>query len=782
MVFPKALPLLAISSALLLADAKADQAQSQANIGNYYLSVGQLKEAKANCDAALQSNPANDSAKTCLHTLASLAIDQDLNTAEAKASQFDYSGASQLALKWKSNPALTARQQNRVEAILNRAQPFQWLAAIDGLLPEWLREVLLVMVLFAAIGLLLVFLRKLWRMWRRARWHGLSFTRNAPLSQPHSAVTGKLPFGKKMQWNLIPLKELTDKPTGIPTTHFLDALSRLPVLLDRPMWKPRLLLLRPTPPEDHDPAIIETFTPEPPEMPLLPLPHFARLEFEEHEVQLDEAAQALQLKINAGIDLGSVAKFMATIVRWFNSGSPVISGVVDKKADGSVMIQIAATGGDTQCVSVMANTASAPGLDATQLAARRAALKLILRTNHPEWTDSEVEGFAALRQAVIVFSQYAGTAKGGGDSAHTRASSLKQAACDFALFRASIPFHCMLPDAAKTSRSKKEALKLLQPIVEDPIRQADLLAEGVAHALIGTQQDLNAAITCFRQLQDWPGSEETVRYRQQAAYNEAVVWRQMGAYGRAVLMLTELLGEHPSLVAEHHVKAEKHSDHSPLLSTPVLAPDDPLRFPARLARLSAFAEYTAGDWTTLPEERITLLMRDANSFIGDLKSLLKRYPPDEAQLHIVQYIELEALRVIGHVEVVRAVRMAAGVISGQDAPIIGSREILDKQERERLKQAINWMEQAEQILPTPSLYCDLAQAHILIRDLKSAQSYARDAILQDNDANEYAVYLAVESYWLEGTKDSLELAKQYAAKYSAPTLPEFKALRAKVLS
>jgi hypothetical protein len=117
---------------------------------------------------------------------------------------------------------------------------------------------------------------------------------------------------------------------------------------------------------------------------------------------------------------------------------------------------------------------------------------------------------------VSLFGQYAKTAPGVGDAAQARNSSLKQAASDFGLFRSSVPNHGTTSNPAPAHSPG---------IITDETRQSALLAEGVAHALVGDQEGLNAAVVCFRELQDWPGSSENNPLRRQAAFNEAVVWR-----------------------------------------------------------------------------------------------------------------------------------------------------------------------------------------------------------------------------------------------------------------
>src|SRR5262249_2816492 len=157
---------------------------------------------------------------------------------------------------------------------------------------------------------------------------------------------------------------------------------------------------------------------------------------------------------------------------------------------------LAARGGSIKSIAVTTSTDSAPGIDATQLSAERAAFKFLFRLHYPGVTTDEVDGFAALRQGVAQFSQYAETVPGVADDALARTSSLVKAAFNLGFFRASMPCHCVLPVSGKDSLE-----------IKDDTRQAVLLAEGVAHSLVGTVQARISAIDCFRQLEDWPGSD-----------------------------------------------------------------------------------------------------------------------------------------------------------------------------------------------------------------------------------------------------------------------------------
>ena len=720
---------------------EAGLARSLASIGQTYLGLGRLEDAKTNCDAALKVDPANDSAKSCLRGVASMLVDQDLNGADAKRLQGDNRGAIELAAKWTNGA--TALQEKRARDIIGQAKSnriYLWWIALT---PDWLRQALLTISVIVALALILICFRKLWREWRRADWYG--------------------PLTNTTRWSLLPLKELTGPATGVPTDHFLDALVHLPELVRLPLWKPRLLLLRPTPPADHEPAIIDAFISslDPAPITLFPEPPDLGFNWREHDVQLDEAFQNLQLRTASGFDLGTVARFLSSVAHWFNAGAPAISGIAQTRAGGNTSIHVVASGGKTKCVSVTASARNAPGFDATQFAAYRAAFKLVLRMRYSEMSNNEVEGFAALRQAVSLFAQYAGTARGVGDAAQARNSSLQQAARDFGLFRSSIPVHGTTPNLAPAHSPG---------MITDEIRQAALLAEGVAHALVGDQEGLNAAVVCFRQLQDWPGCSETNPLRRQAVYNEAVVWRLNGSSaGAAVLMLTQLIRDYsPDAKTPPPTARETGQDSTE-------ANQDPILFAARLARLSAFAQYSPEDWSTLPQERIDLLINDANRLVGDLERLSDKFELSEHEQRVRQYIRQEALRAIGHVEVFRLAQGPAGAYL-YDREHRPRKVPPDSDDSKRLYRAIAFMKEAEEVLPTPALYCDIAEAYLLLKEFNHASGYARHATLQ-NDTNERAFYLASESYLLEGSDSSLAFAKKYAAQFSTPKSSEFIALR-----
>jgi hypothetical protein len=720
-----------------------DQAQAQAIIGHNELHLARLSDAQASCDSALKLDPANETAKDCLNWVALMLIDQDLNNADTLLLSDKKSEAVALASKWAraaTQPAQRTRAWNIISRARSKSLQEEYVAAI----PAWLRGILVTVAILVGLALLLLAARKLWREWERGKW-----------------------YGNTTAWSMLPLKELpaAADQTGIPTDAILDALARLGHELARESWKPKLLLLRPTPPANYEPAIISEFLSSSLKpVVLVPASDDLHLEWKLHEVQLDQAVQNLQLKTAAGVDIGSVARLVRSIFEWLNAGAPTISGIAQTSGDKAVSIHLAARGGRIKSVAVTASTDFAPGIDPTQLSAERAALKFLFRMRYPGMTNDQIDGFSALRQGACQFAQYAGTVPGVSDDAKTRASSLAKAAFNFGLFRASIPLHCT---PAPTS------IKCTSLALTDELRQAVLLAEGVAHSLVDTEQDRMSAIDCFRQLQDWPGSPQTVILRQQATYNEAIVWRQMGSPGRCVLMLTELLGER----APDTIESGSEETISARHQKPVLP--EPIRFPVRLARLAAFATYDRDDWSALPLSRAKLLIDDAEKLIGELDFIRTKVDTSAHDLRLAKYMYIETLRAIGHVELLRIITGAAASLYHDKRPTGLKDTTLNKDGSDGLRQAIDRMLACERLAPSGDLFCDLAEAYLLLKDFTKAQGYARHATLESKPNHERAYYIATESFFLENTDTSKTLAKKYAADFEGTvTLDEFKSVRA----
>ena len=793
------------------------KAQALVSYGKYQLHLGQLDEAETECEAALKLDPASKTAQECLDLSASMKIDAQLNQADNLVLNGQRSKAAAIAASLV-NSGGTPAQQERARRILRRAQAVT-ASGVWQAIPDWIRQIIVAVLFILVAAIVIHESRRVWWATRRGKR-----------------------FRRKTTWSLLPLRELPGTNDGEKATDgLLDAISRLGDELDRSLWEPRLLLLRPTPPADYEPAVISDFLSDVsmPVVALTPAMRDLRLEWNFHEVRLDEAAQNLQLKAGGGIDFGSLVRFLMTVWKWITAGTPTISGSVEKSENGSnggngaksgadsgnggqvaagsdgrsISIHLAARGIEVRTVSITTSIDVQAGIDCVQLAAERAAFKFLIRMKYPQMTNDEVNGIAALRQGASLFGEFAGTNPGGGSAAATRTSSLSSAAGNLEFFRSSIPVHCELSNvtqtAGRTGRAALAAGKRKNGSgrsiakagqeggikITDEIRQGALLAEGVADALSGQYSALSAAISCFRQLQEWPGSLETLSFRQQAAYNEAVVHREMGYYGKCVLMLTELLGDPiPDAVGDQPEPERKTQVMADLPESIALA--------ARLARLAAFAQYNRDDWTTLPIPRAKLLIDDAERLVTDLAEICEREHISVHDCKIARYMHVETLRAIGHVELRRAIQGPAGRFYDPDTnrptglltDELNKNVPDDRETIDRLERSIAWMRECEELAPSSGLFCDIAESNLLLKNFGVAQAYARHATLgtiastkapsevcekwANDPNNERAFYLAAESFLL-GKKECL--ARKYAQSFpGAAKLDEFKALRAQL--
>jgi tetratricopeptide (TPR) repeat protein len=726
-----------------------DEAQIRAAIGHNQLHLNRLSDAQANCDAALKIDPANGTAKECLDLVAKMLVDGDLNEADAKRLSRDNAGAIALASKWAVGGA-QGGQQIRAQRIIRAARSTSLEEHFLSFVPAWLRQILVTIMVFIFLALLLLGARRLRREWKRGEWYGgLSST---------------------TKWRMLPLKEIpgaADEQTGVPTDAVLDAFSRLGQELERALWQPKLLLLRPTPPANHEPAIIDGFLSDSLcDVLLAPATGDLRFQWRLHDVELDQAVRSLQLKTANGIDVGSVARLIRSVFDWFNVDAPSISGVAKVGSDNAVSIHLFARGGRIGSVAVSASTADSPGIDPVQLSAERAAFKFLFRMQYPAMTNDEIDGFSALRQGATEFAQYAGTVPSVGDDAKSRESSLAHAALNLGYFRASIPPHCAPPN---------DGIDRPSLTITDEIRQAVLLAEGVARSLVGGERNYMYARDCFRQLQDWPGSLETLPLRQQAAYNEAIVSRELGSLGQCVLMLTALLGERAPDTVEpgSEALASKLDTKSPL--------PEAIRFPARVARLAALAKYDRSDWEVLPSGRSKLVIDDAELLVQELLALSSQTNISAHERRLVRYMYVETLRAIGHAELFRMKTGPASRLYEGARPTGLRRGSLNDNESQDLRHAINWMLTCERLEPDCNLYCDLAESYLLLKEFETAAGYARHATLKRKPEDERAYYLATESFLLWQTDASRALAKKYADDFHGPvTLEEFKSARAEL--
>lgn len=421
-------------------DTAQPSAQLLADYGSYQLDWDLPDEAVKACQTALSKDPANKTAVKCLENAAKLKVDDALDSAADQILIGKTDQAAATASNWVNSHAYSD-QQTRAREILAKAQRPTICKMWRGI-PDWLRQTLITVAVILVCALVVRLARSVW-----------------------SAVLG-LREGKTA-WRLLPLKALSGSTDGDKATDdFLDALSRLGEELRRELPAPTLLLLRPTPPASFMPSIITSFLPDKttPKLTLFPKVKDLRDAWRLHEVRLDEAAKDLQLKATAGVDVGSLIRFLVAIGQWISSDSPTISGSVERfdptqsvslvpaappvppavptpisNHPAEAAIHIAARGVGVNTVSITTSSEIRDGLDCIQLIAERTAFKFLIRIKYQEMTNDEVNGFAALRQGAVLFLQFAETNAGSGTSATTRISSLSCAARNLGFFRTAIP-------------------------------------------------------------------------------------------------------------------------------------------------------------------------------------------------------------------------------------------------------------------------------------------------------------------------------------------------------
>lgn len=278
-----------------------------ADYGRYQLHWDLPDVAVKQCQAALSKDPANKTAVKCLEDAAALNVDDALNSAADQILIHKTDQAAATAASWVFSHAYPA-QQLRARQILTEAQRPTIFKIWQGI-PDWLRQTLITVVVILACAFLVCLIR--------STWNGVFSLRG------------------RITWRLLPLKELSGCTDGDKATDdFLDALSRLGDELSRELSTPTLLLLRPTPPASFMPSLITSFLPSSatPKLTLFPGVQPLREAWRLHTVRLDEAAKDLQLKATAGIDVGSLIRFLIAVGQWISSDSPTISGSVERVA------------------------------------------------------------------------------------------------------------------------------------------------------------------------------------------------------------------------------------------------------------------------------------------------------------------------------------------------------------------------------------------------------------------------------------------------------------------
>jgi hypothetical protein len=104
-------------------------------------------------------------------------------------------------------------------------------------IPDWIRQIIITLVFILIATILIRSVRRIW-----------------------TTIRSTKRFRSKTIWDLLPLTAASGSTDGQKATDGLhDALARLGHELDRNLWQPGLLLLRPAPPPKYEPAIISDF-------------------------------------------------------------------------------------------------------------------------------------------------------------------------------------------------------------------------------------------------------------------------------------------------------------------------------------------------------------------------------------------------------------------------------------------------------------------------------------------------------------------------------------------
>jgi hypothetical protein len=679
--------------------------------------------AQTECDAAFKANPSEPGAGACLDRINALRADLALDEADAQLADHNLSKVEELAMPVLGAASSDVAHRHRAGQILAEVRRQTALARVT---PTWLLDLVVALAILGLGWLALYITRGFWRGFRRFNSSSLR---------------------QRTTWAVLPVKE-DAKDNLEATAVILDALSRLPRELSQHVWQPKLLLLRPTPPATYEPEIIDEFLcSDGDSVVLLPPADQLDLRCDLHDWQFDEAVQGLQLKIQ-NVDLGSVAKFVRSIWRWLNT--PSLTGIAEVTEDKRVVVRLSASGGASGFVAVAASTEGDAGVDGIRLSAERAVFKLLYRLRYPAKTQTDVDGQAALRQAVRLFAQYAGSSAGSAADVQERTAALKKAGYNFGYARA-----CLAGLASD----------------ELDVRPAVLLAEGVVYALLN---DHGSALERFRQLEDWPNAEGLSVLRSQARYNSAVILGRMGKPGAAVLELTNLLGERPTDlgVEAKGAEVERQRKGENLGSA--------LQFVVRLARAAGLANYDEEAWLRLSRPRAQMVIQDSKKLLEDLAGLKLESQPHDAR--IADYLSTETLRARGTIllNFVKNLICDDLYVDGRPTELKrkphGSHLVAKRHASPEghafLREGIDNMQRCEEHAGgTANLFCDLAEAKLLVEEYDEAEQYARQATLV-NTQLERGYYLAAEICYLSGTAEQLERAKKYARAYHGETVSD----------
>jgi hypothetical protein len=548
-----------------------------AAIAHLLLADGALSEAKKYCDEAGTRDRTDRDAVRCVRAIAEreramaealqrAKVDAHLEEATARVQGVDDKALTPLTSARGS--ATTSHDFDRVATAIRelpRDATSRAAAFADRFTLAWVID------LFVAVALVLggYGLLVLARLGRR-RWRGLTWRHE----------WGNQRRGLQTQWRLAPIEDKAE--IGI-NGLVLDALARMRKELESDVPIPTLLPLRPVKGEPYESDVWKDFRVKPPRT-IGSIHANMAVTLDQNRFDIADAVAQLQLKV-AGVEVGSIARFLRSIAQWFDLGVPTISGS---------MVKVDLTGGITEVtvrltrcayglpsLTATASTQHTNPVEAARLAAERVAFKLLYLFAEPGCDGPTVDGLAARRQGLALLQRFVTT---GEDAGAARKEALEKAVHNLRFARGT-------------------------PIARGAIACELHLFEGIAEGLLGNSR---AAIELFRTVQELadPKNQEELLFRLQAIYNHAVLEQRAataqspGALARATQLYERVCSEAAAVSPSRDAIAGA-------ITT--------VRFLARFGRVTAAAQRAAAEGT-LDKDEMKEWLRMAHDLLHEVKA------------------------------------------------------------------------------------------------------------------------------------------------------------------
>jgi tetratricopeptide (TPR) repeat protein len=237
---------------------------------------------------------------------------------------------------------------------------------------------------------------------------------------------------------------------------------------------------------------------------ILPPPHLLLPAGGQLAIDLAGAVEKLQLKV-AGVEVGALARFLQQLGQWFRSGlpsEPNVSGMafLSGATPTEVTVRLTMYSPDGSIATVSAAVAGAPGLDAAQSAAERAAEKMYYLLAEEVATETNVVTADAIVEGLSFLRRYVNGEKDG---------MLEKALEKFGALRAARPEFleaCLYEGIALDLLERHdEAIERFNYVQEDtqatdPLHDKAIYNQAVAHMRKYRPEDLERAVQLFQQV------------------------------------------------------------------------------------------------------------------------------------------------------------------------------------------------------------------------------------------------------------------------------------------